>query len=196
VTVRNSLMTCLAALHPDQPRNMELTRQLVALSRQAVQTAAHNEVHIAQRTLADQLSDLGCALMIREDGVDEAEACLCESLALCEGLGDVLLTTTTLRLLVNLGGLCGNTDATVAEARYDKAEAFRSRLNRLLAQTGRSIETDCSICLESLTQDAWAASGGSGGGVLVLSCNHQFHAGCVLAWQKTTPSCPCPICKQ
>jgi len=192
VTVRDSVVACLAALDEDRPRVMELTRQLVALSRQMVRTAAPSEAHVAQRMLANQLSDLGCALMTDECRVEEAEACLCESLALGEGMGDVLLTTTTLRLLVNLCNFFGHADATVAAAKSAEAEALRSRLNQLLVQTGRSSETDCAICLESLAQDAGAA----GGGVAVLSCNHQFHVGCTMAWQKTTPKFPCPICKQ
>ena len=184
--VRNSLASCLSASNTDRSLATE-RRELVCLSRQTVQTAARIDVPMAQRMLADKLSSLGGVLMTMEGGLDEADACMRESLALGEGLGDVQVIAATLRRMVNIRG---NADNTVADGRYAEAEVFRSRLNGLLVQMGRSIETHCSICLESLTQPAW------GGGVLVLVCNHQFHTGCIVAWQKTTPVCLCPICKQ
>jgi len=94
-----------------------------------------------------------------------------------------------------------------------EAEVFRSRLNRLLVQMGRSPETCCSICLESLAppadgtaEDAAGVNPSSGsdraGGpadscVRVLNCHHQFHNGCILSsWQHTTSNLVCPLCKQ
>jgi len=183
--VRNSLAACLAASNKERPRATEL-RELVSLARQTVQTAAQCDVPMAQRMLADRLSSLGGGLTTFE-GFDEADACLHESLALSECVGDVQVLTGTLRQLVNIRG---NADTAVAGGRYAEAEEFRSRLNALLVQKGRSIESHCSICLELLTQPV------VGGGVLVLGCNHQFHTGCILAWQATTPVCSCPMCKQ
>ena len=187
LTARDAAVACLAALDEDPSRVMELTRQLVALSRQMVRTAAPSEVRAAQGMLAQQLSDL--SVRLGTEAGDDAEACLRESLALCEGTGDVQLTTATLRQLVNLCNRVTHPDA--AAAKVVEAEAFRSRLNQLLVQAGRSSETDCSICLEPLAQDAGAASGG----VLVLRCNHQFHVGCTMAYYKTSPKIPCPMCK-
>ena len=132
----------------------------------------------------------------------EAETCLREALALGEGLGDALLTGQILRHLTNFGCL-----AYTAVGRAE-AQAFRSRLNQLLVQMGRSPETNCSICLEPLALPADGAaddaaggvSGASGGPpdscVYVMGCDHQFHYSCMESWRRTTSSSACPLCKK
>jgi len=201
---RGHLGTCLHNLGEERQRSLELMRQAVTLWRLMVQTAAPGvETLSAQWMLADQLSNLGAGVYDHgSDGMAEAETCLREALALGEGVGDVLLTENTLAYLINL---CGEAHAAVRPA---EAEAFRSRLNQLLVQMGRSPETSCLICLEPLAPPADgaaddAADGGSGGGgggpedscVRVLNCNHQFHRGCLSTWGRTTSSRTCPLCK-
>ena len=61
-----------------------------------------------------------------------------------------------------------------------EAEEFRGRLNQVLVHLGRSVEVDCSICLEPLAPPVGhgAAGGGdqSSSGTRVLPFNHQFYA--------------------
>jgi len=154
--------------------------------------------------LADELSTLGFVLKGNgSDGMAEAEACLREALALSEGLGDVFLTVKILTYLINL---CGEAHAAMGPA---EAEAFRSRLNLLLAQMGRSPETSCSICLEPLAPPADGAADDAASGddsrntsgtpdscVRVADCFHQFHHGCLFAWLRTTSKYVCPLCKK
>jgi len=202
---RGCLGTCLHIMGEETQRSLELTRQAVALLRQAVRTAApgHQTVN-AQRVLVDELSSLGGILKARgSEGVAEAEAYLREALAICDNVGVVQLTVNTLRYLINL---CGETHASVGPA---EAKSLCSRLNQLLVQMGREPETSCSICLEPLAPPADGAAedatsgGGSGGAggpadscVRVLNCNHQFHDGCLLTWLRTTSSRACPLCKK
>jgi len=201
---RGYLGACLN-MPGEEQRSLELLRQAVALWRQILRTAAPGEeIRTAQRMLANELCNLGFVLKGHgSDGMAEAEACLREALALSEGLGDVLLTGKILTYLINL---CGEAHATVGPA---EAEAFRSRLNQLFVDMERSPETSCSICLEPLAPPADgaaedAAGGGGSGGVggpadsclRVMSCNHQFHHGCLWTWQRTTSNCTCPICKK
>ena len=177
---------------------MELLRQAVALRRQVVRTAGPGaDILSAQRGLVDQLNSLG--FLVKAGGskeMAEAEACLREALAL-----DVFLSMKTLSYLINLGG-----EAHAAVGR-NEAEAFRLRLNQNLVQMGRSPETSCLICLEPLAPPADGAVGdaaeggdsGSAGGpsdsrVRVLSCNHQFHYGCIVSWSRTGSACP--ICRE
>jgi len=86
-------------------------------------------------------------------------------------------------------------DATVGPA---EAEGFRGRLYQVLVHLGRSVEVDCSICLEPLAPPVGhGAAGGDGqssAGMRVLRCNHQFHAGCVQVWFDTTPKFAFPLC--
>ena len=202
---RGFLGQCLFNMGAEQQRSLELLRQAVALWRQIVRTAAPGyDTLDAQRVLAGQLSYLGVGVYYTgSDGMAEGEAYLREALVLCESLKDVVLTVTTLTYLINL---CGVAHAAVGPA---EAEAFRSRLNRLLVQMGRSPETSCSICLEPLAPPAdcaaeGAASGGGSGGaggppdscVRVLGCSHQFHCGCLSTWQRTTSNHACPLCNK
>jgi len=203
---RGFLGICLDNMGEQRQRSLELLRQGVSLWRLLVRTVAPGQASVnAQRGLTDDLSTLGCVLNKTpgSDGMAEAEACLREALALGEGLEDVLLTLNTLRRLVNL---CGQAHAAVGPA---EAEAFRSRLNQLLVQMGRSHEASCSICLEPLAMPAdgavedAAGDGGSGGAggppdscVRVLGCDHQFHHGCLNTWWRTTSNYTCPICKK
>jgi len=200
---RGCLATCLWNMDKELQRSLVLLRQAVALRRQAVRTAGPGRNTLnAQGLLADQLSNLGFLQTLCSDGVAEAEACLREALALGEGLGDVLLTGKTLRRLVNLG--C-EAHAAVGPA---EAEAFRSRLNQLLVQMGRSVETSCSICLEPLAppadgaaEDAAGGGGSDGAGVglnscvRVLECEHQFHHGCLSTWHSASDRV-CPLCNK
>jgi len=137
------------------------------------------------------------------EGMAEAEASPREALALGESSGDVWPTVNTLRPLINFGG---EAHTTVGPA---ESEAFRSRLNQLLVQMGRSLDTSCSIYLEPLAPPAdgaaedMAGGGGSGGAsgtsdswVRVLLCDHQFHNGCITSWRNTTSNRACPLCKK
>ena len=198
---RGSLGTCLFNMAVELPRCFQLMRQAVEMWRQVVRTAppGHHAL-TAQGMLAYRLSVLGNFLQQTpgSDSIAQSEACLREALALSENLEDVQLKLNTLRYLINL---CGETHATVGPA---EAEALRSQLNQVLVQMGREPETSCSICLEPLappvagaTEDA-AGSGGSGPSdscVRSLSCNHQFHHGCLLTWHRTTENYTCPLCK-
>jgi len=194
----------------ERQRGFDLIRRAVALRPQVLRTAAPGDDTLnAQRMLADQLSSLGG--VVYDLGLDgllaEAEACLREALALAEGVGGVGLAVRTLTLgcLINL---CGEAPTAV---RLAEAEVFRSRLNQLLVQMGRSPETDCSICLEPLAPPADGAAedaaggrgnGGAGGPAdlcvrVIFICNHQFHLGCLSTWRRTTSShkYKCPLCK-
>jgi len=203
--VRGNLGDCLNDTGEEQQRSLELLRQAVALRRQALQTAAPGHyTRDAKRRLVEQLPTFGAVLEAHgSDGMTEAEACLREALALGEGLGEVGLSIYTLSFLVNLGG-----EAHAAVGRAE-AEVFRSRLNQLLVQMGRSSETNCSICLEPLAPPADgaaedAAGGGGGSGAIgplvscvrVLSCYHQFHHCCLFTWLRTTSNYVCPLCKK
>ena len=201
---RGSLGASLYELGEERQRGLELLRQAVALRRQVLRAVVPgHETRNAQQDLAHQLSSLGVVLQQHGfDGMAETEACLREALALCESSGDVWLIEKTLRYLVNM---CGLADATVGLA---EAEAFRSRLNQLLVQMGRSVETSCSICLEPLApaadgaEDAADSGDSVGAGdpldscVYVMSCEHQFHHGCLLTWLRTTSNRACPLCKK
>jgi len=201
-TARGSLGSFLHTLG-EQQRGLELLRQAVALRRQSMRMTPGDVTLDAQRKLTDDLSLLGDVLKLYDgsDGIAEAEACLREALALGEGLGYVWMSMNALRFLINL---CGNEHAAVRPA---EAEAFSLELNQLLVQMGRSPETSCSICLEPLAPPADgaasdAAGGGGSGGVggpadsclRVMSCNHQFHHGCLLTWRRLNPACP--LCKE
>jgi hypothetical protein len=201
---RSSLALTLHRLGEEPQRSLELIRQAVALWRLMVRPLAPGQDTLNARGLANQLSTLGGVLTAHgSDGMAEAEACLREALALGEGLGDVRLAVKTLTYLINL---CGEAHATVGPA---EAEVFRSRLNQLLVQMGRSPETSCSICLEPLAPPADgaaedAAGGGGIGGVgdppgscvRMLACHHQFHYGCLSTWGRTgARSHACPLCK-
>jgi len=200
---RGSLGVTLYDLCEDQ-RSLKLLRQAVALRRQAVRTAAPgNATVLAQRILANELCMLGGIGCHLGSETAKAEACLREALALGKGSSDVRMTVRILRHLINL---CGEAHAVVGPI---EAEAFRSRLNQLLVQMGRSVETSCSICLEPLAPPAGdaaedtAGGGGSGGAggpedscVRLLQCDHQFHYGCIMPWRRTTLSLACPPCKK
>jgi len=204
---RGYLGYCLWNMNEERHRSLELCRQAVALWRRVVKwwTPLGTEtLLIAQCELADELSALAAVLEAHGSaGRTEAEACLREALALCEDQEEVGMIVKTLRNLINFGGEA-HTTVGLAEA-----EAFRSRLNQLLVQTGRTPETVCSICFEPLAPSAdgaaeGAADGGSSGGVgvhlsacvHVLHCDHQFHHGCIMNWRRTTTSRACPICKR
>jgi len=202
---RGSLGDCLHNMGEEQQRSLELFRQAIALRRQGVWTAAPgHDTLSAQRELVDDLTALGSVLKAQgSERMVEAEVCLREALALGDGLGDVVLAVRTLKDLINL---CGEAHAAVGLA---EAEAFRSRLNQLLVQMGRSVETSCSICLEPLAPPAEGAAedavvgGGSGeaGGpsgscVYVMICQHQFHYGCLVSWRHIAPNYACPLCKK
>jgi len=202
---RGCLGVCLSNMGEERQRSLELTRQAVALMRQALRTAGPGfDTLTAQRLLAEQLATLGVVTLDHgSEGMAEAEASLREALALSESSGDVCLTLSTLRPLINFGA------AAHAAVEPAEAEAFRSRLNQLLVQMGRSPETSCSICLEPLAPPADSAAediacvGGSGSArgpsescVLVLCYNHQFHNGCIMSWRNTTSNRACPLCKK
>jgi len=181
--------------------SLELLRHAVALRRHVLRTAAPGHSTLdAQRMLADQLYALGAVWYCHPSKeVTEAEACLREALALCEGLEDAFLTGKTLSLVINL---CGEAHAMVGPA---EAETFRVRLNQLLVQMCREPETSCSICLEPLAPSADGAAedaaglGGTGPSdscVRVLECYHQLHYGCSMSWRNTASNWQeCPLCR-
>ena len=200
---RGGLGGCLFGLGEEPQRSLELLRQAVVLWRQVLRTVVQVCREETEMQLAIQLFVLGAMLKANgsngSDGIAEAEACLREALALGEGVGSVGLMVKTLRILVNLSG--------VAHARVGpaEAEAFRSRLNQLLVQMGRSVDTSCSICFEPLAPPADgaaedAASVGAGypldSCVWVLDCDHQFHRGCLITWWSTVSNQACPLCKE
>jgi len=198
---RGSLGAALFTSGEDPQRSLELLRRAVALRRQVLRTAALGRDALdKQRGLANELSVLGVVRCYRgSDGFAEAGVCLREAFELAEAAGSVRLAVKTGRYLINL---CGEVPSVVGPA---EAEAFRSRRNHLLVQMGRSPETSCSICLESLAPpaDGVAGGGGSGGAggppswcVRVLECSHQFHHGCLLTWQRTASTLACPLCKK
>ena len=156
------------------------------------------------RSLAGWLCNLGSILKDRvlsggqnatfSDEMVEAEACLREVLALSEEMDDMVLKQTVLRQLSNM---CGRLEQSVGPA---EAAALRSRLNALYAQTGRSPDTSCVICLEPLEQPGGGAEQDAVGGdtdsfVRVLKCAHQFHRGCLTIWWRTSRDGVCPLFK-
>jgi len=202
---RAFLGDCLDDMGEERQRSLALMRQAVALMRQVLRTAGPGvDTLNAQGLLAEQLAALGgVAFRHGSGGMAEAEASLREALALSESSGDVCQTVSTLRPLINFGGIA---HAAVGPA---EAEVFRSQLNQLLVQMGRSPDTTCSICLEPLARPAdgapedMAGGGGSGGAsgpldscVHVLRCDHQFHNSCITTWQNTMSNCVCPLCKK
>jgi len=211
--VRSGLGSDLHALG-EQKRGLELLRHALTLLRQGVLKAAPGSyaLVLAQRTLATSLCRMGSVLdspivgdsgdAPGSDGMAEAEACLREALKLCEDTDNVLLKQTVLRRLANMSG---RPDLPVGPA---EASAFRSRLNALYAQAGRSHDTSCTICLEPLQQPCGGADqdvaedggrdadGYTNSAVLVLKCGHQFHRGCLFTWWRTAESEACPLCKK
>ena len=185
---RGSLGACLHELREDRQRSLELTRGVAAAMRQILRAAPTAD---SKRTLAAQLSNLG-AMLIGDgaDGMAEAEACLREALKLVDATDDVKLQQTVLTNLVNMAGVRHN------QLKPAEAEALRSRLNALYAQTGRSSDTTCTICLEPLEhleQPGGGADKVATGhfddrftelSVHVLECGHQFHPHCLLSWQR------------
>jgi len=158
---RASLGICLHHMGEERQRSLKALLKSVELLRKEVRTAAtgHATKH-AQTLLANHLSSLGSILESHgSSGTVGAETCLREALALGDGLGggfaDVRVTGNILRSLVNL---CGEAYSKVGTA---EAEAFRSRLNKLLIQMGRSPKTSCSICLEPLAPPADGAAEGA-----------------------------------
>jgi len=170
---RGSLGLCLGYLGEERERSFDLLRQAAALLRLVVRMAAPGgEAQAAKQVLAVELCNLGGLLAHGAGGmriapgsdeVAEAEACLREALELSQA-DQVSLQQTILRSLVNLSGQRGQSV---------DAEAFRSRLNLLDAQTGRSLETGCTICLEPLepleqpdggTEEVDEGDGGGGDG--------------------------------
>jgi len=131
---RGYLGVCLHTMGEEQQRSLELLRQAVALRRQLVRKATReHDTLSAQLWLANDLSDLGTLLRsLGSEGTVEGEACLREALALGERVENVSIAVKTLVYLINLGG---EAHATVGRA---EAETFRSRLNQLLVQMGRS----------------------------------------------------------
>jgi len=175
-----------------------LSRQAVALRRKALVLRQQDmnpvqffgrEVQECQRTLATALSSLGSQLST--DEAVEAVACLREALELCESIGELLGIKQTVTNLVNR---CG------AGVEPAEAEAHRKRLNEVLVLLGRSPETSCSICLESLAPPADAAGGGGNGDpadsyAWVLGCGHQYHFQCIMSWWETRQRNRCPLCQ-
>ena len=96
-----------------------------------------------KRQLANGLTNLGSVLWALQ-GPGEADACLREALELSEETDEVRLKQTVLRQLSNMSGRPGQ-GVGLAEA-----AALRSRMNTLYAQTGRDLDTSCTICLEPL----------------------------------------------
>jgi len=197
----SSVATALHVMGEQRQRSLDLYRQAVALWHQILRTAAPGpNTRDTQGVLADQLSTFGAVLTSHgPEGMAEAEACLREALALSDSLSDLWLAQKILSYLINL---CGEAGTSVRPA---EAEAFRSQLNQCLVQMGRSPETSCSICLESLSPPAGGAaedaagSGGSGPSdscVRALACDHQFHHGCLTSWGRKTASRACPLCKR
>jgi len=197
--VRASLADRLDTVGEDRPRVVQLMRQAVALQREELRTSTsaaraypEDGATTNRHTLAEYLSDLGMALKASSRGVEEEEACHREALGLCAGHWDAQLKGLVLRRLINLSGRVG---ATVGAT---EAEGFRGRLDQVLVHLGRSVEVDCSICLEPLAPPGHGAAGGDGqssAGMRVLPCNHQFHASCLQVWFDTAPKFACPLCK-
>jgi len=183
-------------------RGLALTRQAVALLRQRVNPMPGCEPLLAKYMLAFQLSNLGAALEANGSaGMTEAEACLREALTLCEETNDVYVKQN---VLSNLIALFGEPGSSMEPA---EANAFLAQLNQLYAQTGRSPQTSCTICLEPLEQPAGADDSADDGGrgadrlatssVRVMGCGHQFHCGCIRTWYRAQSSKRgCPICKK
>jgi len=108
-------------------------------------------------------------------------------------------------VLRHLANRSGRPDQPVGPA---EAAALRSRLNALYAQAGRSHDTSCTICLETLEQSDGGAEknvaddddrgpgGHTNSAVFVLECGHQFHRGCLSSWWRTAASAVCPLCKE
>jgi len=195
---RGSLAICLT--EPGEcHRRLRLMRQAVALLRRELRTAAPGSDTLgAKGLLATSLNNLGLVLncgmenaLASDDETAEAEACLREALELCEESTAVSLKQAVLVNLVNA--------ATVTA----EAEAFRSRLNTLYTEAGRSLDTNCTICLEPLGQSGGGARRDADGDrrcagspVLVFKCGHQFHRGCVTTWWDAQSGRVCPLCKK
>jgi len=186
----------------ERQRGMELLRQAVALLRLAVRKTAFGfDLRGAKPGLASFLCELGVRRNAGSDGTAEAESCLCEALALCEDGDRVALKQ---RVLSHLANMSGRPDLPVRPA---EAVVLRSRLNALYAQTGRSTDTSCTICLEPLQMPGGDAENGAAddsgrdadgyinSAVRVLECGHQFHRGCLSTWWRTRSESRCPLCK-
>jgi len=196
---RGSLAVCLT--EPGEcHRRLRVIRQAVALLRRKMRTAATDfDVLATKLMLASTLCNLGnmlnCGMenaLASDDETAEAEACLREALELCEESTAVYLKQAVLENLVN-AAFVGPADA----------EAFRSRLNTLYAEAGRSPDTNCTICLEPLGQSGGSARRDADGDrrcagsrVLVLKCGHQLHRGCVTTWWDAQSGRVCPLCKK
>jgi len=211
---RGCLGLCLHELDEQHQHGLELTRQAVRLFRRMMRTPAADgylALHLKQ-SLAFQLWNLSTCLFrdhilqvagVRiapgSEEVAEAEACLREAHGLCEQAGDMELQQCVLTSLVNMCGQRGQ---------FVEAEAFRSRLNGFDAHTGRIPDTSCVICLElfevggSAEKDATgdgghgAVVGDTSSSIHVQACGHQFHAGCLNTWWRTTSKKMCPLCKE
>jgi len=184
-------------------RGVASMRQAVALWRMVIRDNPH---HPPDRYLfASSLYNQAAFMKLSDPAeVAEAEACLREALALAEETDDVQLKQLVLAELANLSGQVGYQAVEPAEA-----EAFRSQMNQLLTQTGRSPDTTCTICLEPLERPGGSAEKGTASGaggdadsaVRVMGCCHQFHEDCLVSWWRTLPRQyrpghgPCPICK-
>jgi len=200
--LRPHLGLSLVNLGEEPQRGLELVRQAVVLMRQGVRRAEPGlDVLGAKRALAVTLCNLWVVLA-ESDGMAEVETCLREALELGEETDNVELKQNVLR---NLSNLSGRPDQPVGPA---EAAALRSRLNALCAQAGRNHDTSCTICLEPLEQPddpaeqdstdegGLTADGFTNSSVLVLSCTHQFHRGCLSAWWRTRSDGACPLCKK
>jgi len=130
---------------------------------------------------------VGAALS--SDGMAEAEACLREALVLCEETDDARMQQLVLRSMANMSGA----DEPGWSVEPAEAQQLHSRLNQLYAQTGRSPNTSCTICLESLKPGCGAEPAVS---VRVLSCGHQYHNGCISEWWERRLDRVCPLCKK
>jgi len=198
---RGSLGVSLDELGVGPQRSLELRRQAVALLRREMQAVASSDhAQYAERSLAVCLCNLGVRLS-SSDEMAEAAACMREALELSEETDDVGLKQM---VLINLANMSGRPDLPVRPA---EAVVLRSRLNALYAQTGRSTDTSCTICLELLEMPSgdaeYGAADDSGrdadgyinSAVRVLECGHQFHRGCLSTWWRTRSESRCPLCK-
>ena len=198
VQVRGGLGISLHNLGERQ-RGVELLCEAVTLLRPVVRKAAPGSDLVEKQALASVLCNLAAMRNAGSDGTAEAEACLCEALALCEDTECVGLKQDVLRRLANMSG---RPDDLVRSA---EAAALRSHLNALYAQAGRNQDTSCTICIETLEQsdggaekddNGRGADGYTNSAVYVVECGHQFHRGCLSTWWRTAASVACPLCKK